>query len=168
MSGVRIEVDGHAAALAKLEMAERALADATPLWDQVGRYLELSIQRRFELEQTPAGSKWPPSLRVRDQGGRTLTESGNLLKSITHNAWATGVVAGSNLPYAAIHQFGGTITAKSGKGLFWRYRGKGANRSSVARKQSVTIPARPFLGLSAADEAEIVNIAEMFLGEVLA
>ena len=48
---------------------------------------------------------------------------------------------------AAVHQFGGTIKPKSGKLL--------AFRGHVAK--SVTIPARPYLGLSDADQNELVE-----------
>ncbi len=57
------------------------------------------------------------------------------------------VEVGSNLVYAAAHQFGATIKPTNGKLLHFR--------GHVAK--SVTIPARPYLGLSDADKNEIVE-----------
>ena len=55
---------------------------------------------------------------------------------------------------ADIHQFGGTITAKNPKGLFF-FTGDGA-----ARPKSVTLPARPYLGISSEDEEATLDVIE--------
>jgi phage gpG-like protein len=56
--------------------------------------------------------------------------------------------------YAAIHQLGGTIAAKDAPYLKFKIGDRWAS------KKSVTIPARPFLGLDDDDEREIVRIGE--------
>lgn len=159
MSGVRIHLDGLDAAMEMLRIIPARAANAEPMWRQIGSHLERQADRRFETEREPSGNPWPRSLRAMTSGGRTLTDSARLRQSITSNATQTGVETGTNVLYAAIQQFGGTITAKTSKGLRWSYGAKGKNSKSWATKQSVTIPARPFIGLEADDPEEIGHIA---------
>jgi phage gpG-like protein len=56
--------------------------------------------------------------------------------------------------YAAIHQWGGTIVPKTAPALF--VPGYGTLRR-------VTIPARPYLGISSQDAADITAIAQRFM-----
>jgi phage gpG-like protein len=97
------------------------------------------------------------SIRALLQGGRTMTDTGRLAASITHEADEAGVAIGTNVAYGAIHQTGGTITAKTSSGLRFRVGGQWVT------KQSVTIPARPFLGIDEDDEKEIEAISARFL-----
>ncbi|KAA5607139.1 hypothetical protein F1188_04355 [Roseospira marina] len=59
---------------------------------------------------------------------------------------------GTNLVYARIHQLGGTIRPKTAKALAVPV-GDG-----IRLVQQVTIPARPYLGLSAEDRTEAGEI----------
>lgn len=132
--------------------------DLTPMLDEMGSYLVLSIDRRFETETGPGGNPWPKSIRALVQGGQTLTDSGRLRGSITHNVLGGNAVeVGTNVAYAGIHQMGGTITAKNAPYLTFRIGGQ------WVRKKSVTIPARPFLGIDDADETELLAIAEDYV-----
>ena len=119
----------------------------------------VSTQRRFETGTAPDGSAWPASFRAGLVGGRTLVDTGRLVQSITHNAQDDGVQVGTNVLYAAIHQFGGVISAVSAKALSFLI----GDRRVFARQ--VTIPARPFLGLDREDEDEIGLIARDWLLE---
>lgn len=78
-------------------------------------------------------------INVRSQG---LIESGRLRNSITTQAEddSTVVVGVFSLVYAAIHEFGGVITAKASEWLHFKL----PNGDWVMTK-SVTIPARPYL-----------------------
>jgi phage virion morphogenesis protein len=163
MAGVSIRIDGDTEALAELKGIAARLDDATPMYDEIGGYLVVATQARFEAEKGPAGNPWPKSYRASAFGGKTLRDSGRLYQSFTHNPSKTGVAVGTNVLYAAIHQFGGTITAKTPKGLNWQYRTAGGNKPKWARKQSVTLPSRPFLGLDEDDEREIVAIAANYI-----
>jgi phage virion morphogenesis protein len=162
MTGIRVTVTGAEAALGTLQRAVEATANPLALYDEIGASLVVSTQMRFEREISPEGTAWPPSMRAVIEGGRTLTDTARLLQSITHIASDSGVEVGTNVLYAAIHQFGGTIQAKTDKGLVFR----GAAGQWV-RKRQVTIPPRPFVGLDDDDEAEIVAIAEDWLAEAL-
>jgi phage virion morphogenesis protein len=154
MTGAAIQVDinTNAVAAALARAAEKA-ADLTPLMDQVGASLVASTQQRFFEQAGPDGTKWPASIRAKLTGGSTLIDTTNLEGSITHIPHRDSVEVGTNVVYAAIHQFGGTIRAKTAKGLRFKI-----GNDFVVRK-SVTIPARPFLGIDAADAEEITQIA---------
>jgi phage virion morphogenesis protein len=159
MAGVSIRIDGaEEAARAAREAARRAI-DATPVWDEIGAMLEVSTRHRFDQGRSPDGSVWPPSLRVLNEGGKTLMDSGAFVGSITHIASPDGVEVGTNAIQGAVHQFGAVITAKTDEGLRFKIG------DQWVRKQSVTIPQRAFLGVDQDDEAAIVEIWEDWLGE---
>lgn len=119
------------------------------LSEGIGEALVSSTQQRFEDQERPDGSKWEPSLRAKNQGGVTLSDTGNLKKSIGYAASPAKVVVGTNAKYAAIHQLGGTIKGKKGK-LRFPLPGGG-----LAQVSQVTIPERAFLGLSGEDIKEV-------------
>ena len=160
-AGIRIEVqddDLHRA----LERLRRRLRNLGPALDEIGARLEASTLRRFELQTSPAGVPWPPSQRARDEGGETLTDSARLRASITRRVSQSAVEVGTNVVYAAIHQFGGktpprTIRPVTKKALFW----PGA-RHPVAKVEhpGSKVPARPFLGFSGADYKAVARIIE--------
>lgn len=107
-----------------------------------------TTQLRFRNTEDPEGHKWKKSIRAKAEGGTTLTDSAQLKKSIHSKYSSRGAAVGTNKLYAAIHQFGGTIKAKDADYLSFRIPGGGH-----VRVKSVTIPARPFLGISDNDKA---------------
>lgn len=132
----------------------RALAgDLTPLWQEVGDSLVTSTQMRFEAGRGPNGVPWKPSRRAQQEDGRTLIDSGILRTSINRVADADGVTIGTNIRYAAAHQFGATIRAKTSRGLRFRVGDRWIT------KRQVFLPPRPFLGVDDDDRAEILAIA---------
>lgn len=161
MAGVSIKVVGaEQAALQARAAAARAL-DPAPVWDEIGAMLTVSTRRRFEEERDPAGTPWPRSIRTLIEGGKTLSDTGRLAGSLTHEVIGDGVMVGTDVLYAAVHQFGATITAKTDQGLMFRIG------DQFVRKQSVTIPQRAFLGVDEEDELQIAGIWEDYLGEPL-
>lgn len=169
-ASITIRAEGVAQVEARLAGLVRQFGDLTPLMDEIGMGLVTSTQFRFEDEQGPDGSKWKPSIRARETGGKTLTDDG-FLKQITHNASATSVVVGSNLTYAAIHQFGfdGSISVPAHKRTITQAFGlklKASKQVSVrAFDRNLNLPARPFLGLSVEDEADILEDFTKFARE---
>ena len=161
MTGIRVEITGAEEAIAQLGEVAARLDNPTPLYDEIGASLVVSTQARFEREEDPQGKPWPPSIRKLVEGGRTLTDTAGLVKSVTHEASREGVAVGTNKISAAVHQFGATIRAKTAKGL--RFRLPGDNDFRIV--QQVTIPARPFLGLDAEDEQEIIALTGDYLTE---
>ena len=161
MPSVRIEIETDDAALrAAFKRLTATLGDLRPEMDEIGQSLVTSVIDRFERERGPGGAPWKTSARAGREGGRTLSDSGRLRASITHRAGRDSVEVGTNVAYAAIHQFGGktaprTIRPRNKKALYW----PGA-RHPVAQVNhpGSTIPARPFLGIDEDDRASILRI----------
>ncbi len=147
----------------QLDAAAAQGRDMTVLMDRIGMAMETTTEERFEQEQAPDGSKWTPSLRAKEDGGKTLTLTGRLSNSITHLARADSVEVGTNLIYAGVHQFGATIRAKTDRGLAFKLPGIG-----FVRPMSVVIGARPFIGIGGDDEETIAELAEDFFLEPFA
>lgn len=162
MTGVRMDITGFEATLSVLGAAIAKTDDARGLFDAIGMALVDSTQNRFETETDPTGNPWPASWRKTMSGGRTLTDTAALVQSITYEATDSSVAVGTNLIYAAIHQLGGTIRAKTTKGL--RFRGPG--NGDWVNKSEVTIPQRAFLGLDSDDENEIRALCADWLGAI--
>ncbi|MDO5604798.1 MAG: phage virion morphogenesis protein [Paracoccus sp. (in: a-proteobacteria)] len=66
---------------------------------------------------------------------------------------------GTNLHYAAIHQFGGTIQPKAGGALTFMLA-----TGQMILVGAVTMPARPYLGISTDDEEQIREFVEIHFG----
>lgn len=156
MSGAGVDISGAAEAIAGLGEMARRLEHPLPMWETIGLSLVTSTQHRFETGVGPSGSPWPPSIEARAQGRRTLIKSARLMQSITFNASDTGVEVGTNVIYAAVHQFGATIRPVSKAKLSFMLLGKRVFADQV------TIPARPFLGLDEEDINEMTAIAGDF------
>jgi phage gpG-like protein len=93
-------------------------------------------------------------------------------------SWQTdgddALLVGTNAPYGAIHQFGGTIRRPArSTHVYFRLGRDGEvgrrfapkSRSNFAQRvtvpeHNIKMPARPWLGISAADERELLDIAE--------
>ena len=112
--------------------------------DSVGALLESSTKRRIADEKrAPDGTPWAPWSEAygatRRPGKSILWAEGDLLDSIQAVTGLTEIRVGSNLVYAAIHQFGGADVGTPG------------------------LPARPYLGLSDEDAREIrETVADVF------
>ena len=105
-----------------------------------------------------------PSAR---EGSGLLQASGRLRNSITQNSTATEAVVGTNVEYAAIHNFGGqtaphTILPKNGKAL--KFGGRFAKRVNHPGSK---IPARPFMVLQPDDEQALVDAVNDYLDAAL-
>lgn len=138
----------------QLKAIRDAASDQTPLMEIIGARLEQSARTRIEsTNEAPDGTPWPKSFRVTiGQGGKTLLDRGRFRDGLTHLATPNEAEVGTNAIQAGVHQFGATITAKTAKGLFFRL----ADGSEVV-VGSVTIPARPYLGISREDEEVITQ-----------
>jgi phage virion morphogenesis protein len=160
VTGVVITVDDAEVRAAFANLA-RAAGDLTPVMADIGAQLVTHVGLRFEAGAGPGNVPWKQSRRAAEQDGRTLVDTARLKQSITFRASATGVDVGTNVQYAAIHQFGGTIRAKTSKGLRFRLPWLRSKTDSGWRTlQSVTLPARPFLGFDEEDrEATTAIIA---------
>lgn len=143
-------------------------ANMLPLMQDLGEFLTETSKQRFQTSTAPDGSRWKSNApatylaylsafkssfgkdgRITKRGATRagakkplIGETGRLGNEIAYSATDTSVEISSGQVYSAIHQFGG----QAGRGL------------------SVTIPARPYLGISASDEAGIADMAGAYLG----
>ena len=150
MAGARF--DGTAA-IEHLSGLVDAINDPSPLLAELGEYGLRSTRARFKTQTAPDGTAWAAlqpwyQKEKRRNKHRILALNGYLRGQMTWQLVGDRTVEiGSNLPYAAVHQFGATIKPRAAKVLMFR--------GHVAK--SVTIPARPYLGLSDEDRSEIVG-----------
>ena len=151
---VTLELTETGLSEALLKIEGLASAPRAELMEGIGRLVQEQTRRRIEEEKTsPAGARW----KANRAGTSTLYASGALSRSVDYIASEESVQVGSGIVYARIHQQGGTIRPKKGKALAFR----AGNRMVFARL--VNIPARPWLGLSADNQREIVETAEDWL-----
>ena len=129
-------------------MAER-LSDAgrrAELLDALGEEIENQTKERFASKRAPDGEVWQPwsekyAARIgrRYPGASLLVRRRQLEQSITHVVEGEELVVGSNMEYAAAHQYG------------WE-----------------DIPERPYLGLTDEHVGELGMLVEDFLEELAA
>jgi len=148
----RIVVEGVEIAAAKVgAMAE---FNSAGFLDELGALVVSQTQRRIRSEKTaPDGSAWKPNAA----GTSILFASGALDDSIHHVVGGTSVEVGSGLVYAGIHQGGGTIRPVNAEKLAFFVGG------NFVMTDEVVMPARPYVGISAANAQEIELFAEDFL-----
>lgn len=145
MTGVALRVDLRGIEQVQARIDELAAVDRAQLLDDAGALVESQTRRRIADEKTgPDGQAWPawsPGYAKTRHGGHSLlrAESG-LLDSVQHLVTGDEVEIGSNLVYAATHQFG-----------------------DPKRK----IPARPYLGLSTDNAREVEQLLLNRIDEVL-
>lgn len=132
MAGASVTMDMRGLMNA-LDGGLRRMGGTDELTAAIGEQLVSSAIERFEDGKGPEGEAWKPSRRAEAKGGQTLLDKGRLRSSIVYEATPQRVVVGTNVVYAAIHQFGG----------------------QAGRGRKVSIPARPYLGISEEDIAEI-------------
>lgn len=157
--GIRIEVDISDLTPALAGLSRLADIDAEPLMSDIGARLDFSQRERVLSTKTaPDGTPWAPNLA----GTSILLRSGDhLLGSSAWTASATEAEAGFSWEFAHVHQDGAVINAKAAKFLSFVIGGR------HARKKSVTIPARPIVGLSAEDAVKIDQLAGKFVARQL-
>lgn len=132
------------------------------LFKEVAFRLAHSVQKNFEKGGRP--ERWKISKRARRESGQTLLRTGRLMRSVSMPTInAQGIEFGSNLPYAAIHQFGGEIQMPARSELFRHLRisrgrrkgkfkkgtepGRGFTRSGY----TIRMPARPYIVFQSED-----------------
>ncbi|MFD2252674.1 phage virion morphogenesis protein [Pseudochelatococcus lubricantis] len=115
----------------------------------MGELIWKQTRDRIEDEKTaPDGTPWKPN----QAGKPTLYREGNLSRSIEFEPAGSTVAVGSSLIYARIHQLGGEIRPVRADLLKFRKPDGG-----WVSAKSVTIPARPYLGLSDENRQDIME-----------
>ncbi len=162
MSSISIRVDGDASKLLA-RMKGLSNIDKKSLNEALAEGSRESTLERFKRSRDPSGKRWKTSIRAAQSGGKTLIDTAQLRNSIKSAADETGFAVGTNVIHAATHQLGDpkrTIRAKTARGLRFRINGHFVTKQQV----EVSIPARPFLGISDDDMEEIKATVEDFVG----
>lgn len=155
MTGVSFTVALDAATIARIDtvLARLAGPGMADLVYKIGQLVESQTNERIDREKTgPDGALWAAwsswYARTRGSAQSLLVASDpGLRRSIENQTTGDRAIVGTNLIYAAMHQFGGT------KAQFPHLWGD--------------IPARPFLGLSGDNRSEIEELVVDMLGGVL-
>ena len=139
MAGARLKLK-----IEGLGGVRRRLSELAPALNEIGEVLLNSTRERFRSRKAPDGTPWAPlseayAARKPKNRGMILVLEGQLMKTLNYEADRDGLLFGSPEVYAGTHQFG--------------------------RAES-NIPARPFLGLTAEDEAAIADILADYLDPV--
>jgi len=155
MAGAMLDVTVDDSLVGKaLEELVHRLGDLTTPFNDIGEYLHQSTDDRFSKKVAPDGSPWAPLSAVtlaRKKGTGILREKGTLQDTLRKQVTSTELAFGTDRPYGAVHQFGqkkGASGSAKGHPIPWG-----------------DIPARPYLGLSAEDETEVLFIIHEYLLE---
>lgn len=136
MAGVKIEIENQQSLSDLMQRAVELSSDQTLLFQDIGEYLLLSHNERWDQQISPQGTPWLPlspaylasEAKQKSRGGSKILVFGGYLKNLNYRATDKSLKVGTPMVYGATHQFGDDA------------RG---------------IPARPFLGISKEDENEI-------------
>lgn len=149
MSGeIIIDLAGFLPARRMLDRLSRL--QTSRLLEVLGSELESQTRRRLATEKTsPDGAPWAPWSKdyaeQRPNKGGLLELSGGLIDSIAYEVGEDAVTVGSNLVYALVHQEGTVV---------------GPLREGQGRT-----PARPYLGVSDANLADLGELVLEFLAK---
>ncbi|MCX7907950.1 MAG: phage virion morphogenesis protein [Ignavibacteria bacterium] len=154
--------------------------DLTSLLPVIQNIVKSSIDQNFISEGRfgdglfgGGNQKWKKSQRALKQSGQTLSDTGRLASSIqvvaTQQGNSLNIQAGSNLQYAAIHNFGGIIRIPARSRLYAQKRFSQSNKKGKFKKgttfgkgfttksYTINIPPRPYLVLQDEDVVEILK-----------
>ncbi len=161
--------DAHVRAM--LARLSQRMGNLTPVMRKIGNTIKNDSLANFKGQHAPDGTPWKPlsiATRIaranRLSGGKGIkTKKGAIRKSAQRiitsanalldtgilrasvnvlETTASSVTVGSRIKYAAIHQFGG----------------------QAGRGKKVTIPARPFIGMSRTAERSIIDTINGYIG----
>lgn len=142
-SFVQVQVRGKTQISQALNKLIQNTNNVEPALAEIGECLLESTQQRFVDMQAPDGTPWEElsetTLSRKNRTDRILTESGTLADTLNYQISNNELSLGSNMEYAAMHQFGGTT-------------------SPFSAFPNQEIPARPFLGIAPFERAEILDI----------
>lgn len=182
MITVRITNDEMSAKLQKIIEAGK---DLRPVLTNIAGMMKDAAEQNFAAQGQNLNPKWDQlksgTLRQKKKKGystRILERTGWLAGSIQASADDTRAVAGTNVPYAQIHQFGGDINMPARPLLFRKYsKGKKKGRTLFANARNaqfgqmgkpytIHIPPRPFLALTEENQQAMVKrLGDYLIGD---
>ena len=154
---IDITVDDTQVARAIARMIQGG-TDLTPILTDIGEHLLNSSRERFIAEEAPDGSDWASlsettKSRKKKNKEKILTHRGHLRGTLNYQVTGDELFIGSPRIYAGTHQFGAR-------------KGQYGTTSRGGPIPWGDIPARPFLGISHEDRAEIRNILQLTIGNL--
>lgn len=147
MAGASVTIDYHFDDREVIDAFNRLIqfgGDSEALFADIGEYLLISHEERFERQEAPDGTPWEPlnpkyQARKKKNQDLILVLEGYLRNTLAYDPRPDSLEFGTNRIYGATHQFG---------------------------DESRGIPARPFLGISADDESKILAIVRQHLMDI--
>lgn len=152
---IEIELTNSEQIAQALEKLASAVKHRIPLMRSIAGMMESAVLQNFE-----AGGR-PQWLGLKYREGKPLVDTGNLMSSIESSYDNDNAIVGTNVVYAAIHQFGGVIKPKEGKYLTFKIGDK------WVKIKEVNIPARPFLKLTPEDEEDILQDVQDYFQSII-
>jgi phage gpG-like protein len=129
MASMKAEMNlGEFASWAAARGTDLRQLDFTPALKSVRQAIISDVKENFAGGHSPDGTPWPPLAHARPNSkgsDQPLRDKGLLMASITsagsnghiESLTSSTLIFGTNLEYAALHQYGGTITPKNAKAL---------------------------------------------------
>ena len=104
------KVEGLEETLVLLDEVEARAQDLTPALEVVAQDMVLMLDDAFDTSTSPMGEPWAPLSQAtidRKKSSRPLIDTQTLRNSINAQVVSpTAITFGTNVPYAAFHQFG--------------------------------------------------------------
>jgi phage gpG-like protein len=175
MAGVTFTIDIKDEGVKQMLAAiSSRLGNLAPAMKLIGEIVTESVQRNFMQHRSPEGAPWKPlsPAYAAWKGGAKGRSADDililnriLLGSIhpTPAANKVTISTGSNIVYAAIHQFGGPIKRRSGLPVQKVARSGREHFARRAANRTFTMPARPYLGVRDEDWTEIKDALTNYL-----
>lgn len=136
---IEIELTSTENVVEVLRKLNKGIKRRKPLMRAIAGTMESAVLQNFE-----SGGR-PPWQGLKYRQGTPLVDTENLMESIDSAYDNDNAMVGTNVAYAAIHQFGG----KAGRG------------------KKVDIPARPFLKLTPEDEEDILQDVQDYFQSII-
>lgn len=173
MTDIRIDITSDTLTPALQRLVD-SLGERSSLMLNVSEIMLAAVQENFIQGGRPA---WLDTAR----GGQILRKSGRLFSSIQSSSNNNQALVGTNVVYAAIHNFGGEVKRKAGTTDTYHSVGKdGSFKKGFARRSkanfamthnrkasSFNMPQREFMHLTPNDENEIVDAINDYLHRAL-
>lgn len=159
---IEIKINNEKDVLALLEQVAQGIRYNAPLMRTIAGTMQSAVDQNFASGGRP---KW---LGVKSRpGGAPLIDSGTLRNSI-HASWDNDEAqVGTNLKYAAIHQFGGKTKSHKIKPVMKKALAFGGIVRKEVNHPGSSIPARPFLLLTPQDEADILEDVQAYFQNLI-
>lgn len=136
----------------RLTKVAAAMQDTTQLGHAIALSLDTVTQDNFDSEGRPKWAGLSPNYAKKRKPGKLLFQTGHLRRSITTSVTSDSVTIGTNVIYAAIHHFGGTIKHPGGTRYVIRdgraqfvSNGFTGPTAGVTKPHNIDMPPRPYL-----------------------